>query len=205
MPEEKEEKRMKRFLAVLMLVVMMCGCVGLAEGKTFDPSVLEGKDGYSYDKFEKTWNYFNGPVAVSENNDFFTMTLMLQGEKSELKRSVILCAAAENSGATDITGITKIAIIADNDLITISDMSLLGTGMYVIGLTADNIETFKMIANAKSVTVRVYAKSVNNGHVDFEITADELASLQEAIDLAYTYELFSDYETGESITVESVE
>ena len=29
---------MKRFLAVLMLVVMMCGCVGLAEGKTFDPS-----------------------------------------------------------------------------------------------------------------------------------------------------------------------
>ena len=184
---------------------MMCGCVGLAEGKTFDPSVLEGKDGYSYDKFEKTWNYFNGPVAVSENNDFFTMALMLQGEKSELKRSVILCAAAENSGATDITGITKIAIIADNDLITISDMSLLGTGMYVIGLTADNIETFKMIANAKSVTVRVYAKSVNNGHVDFEITADELASLQEAIDLAYTYELFSDYETGESITVESVE
>lgn len=48
---------MKRFLAVLMLVVMMCGCVGLAEeGKTFDPSVLEGKDGYSYDKFEKRGN-----------------------------------------------------------------------------------------------------------------------------------------------------
>ena len=37
---------MKRFLAVLMLVVMMCGCVGLAEGKTFDPSVLEGKGGH---------------------------------------------------------------------------------------------------------------------------------------------------------------
>lgn len=44
---------MKRFLAVLMLVVMMCGCVGLAEEQKFDYTVLEKLDGYSYDKFEK--------------------------------------------------------------------------------------------------------------------------------------------------------
>lgn len=44
---------MKRFLAVLMLVVMLCGCVGLAEEQKFDYTVLEKLEGYSYDKFEK--------------------------------------------------------------------------------------------------------------------------------------------------------
>lgn len=44
---------MKRFLAVLMLVVTMCGCIGLAEEQKFDYTVLEKLDGYSYDKFEK--------------------------------------------------------------------------------------------------------------------------------------------------------
>lgn len=36
---------MKRFLAVLMLVVMMCGCVGLAEEQKFDYTVLEKLEG----------------------------------------------------------------------------------------------------------------------------------------------------------------
>lgn len=49
---------MKRFLAVLMLVVMLCGCVGLAEEQKFDYTVLEKLEGYSYDKFEKTWSYY---------------------------------------------------------------------------------------------------------------------------------------------------
>ena len=54
MNPKKEEKQMKRFLSLLMLVVMMCGCVGLAEEQKFDYTVLEKLDGYSYDKFEKT-------------------------------------------------------------------------------------------------------------------------------------------------------
>lgn len=53
---------MKRFLAVLMLVVMMCGCVGLAEEQKFDYTVLEKLDGYSYDKFEKAWSYYGAYV-----------------------------------------------------------------------------------------------------------------------------------------------
>lgn len=48
---------MKRFLAVLMLVVMLCGCVGLAEEQKFDYTVLEKLEtsvykGYKQDKIE---------------------------------------------------------------------------------------------------------------------------------------------------------
>ena len=44
---------MKRFLSMLMTLVLLCGCFAMAEVKTFDYKVLEGLDGYSYDKFEK--------------------------------------------------------------------------------------------------------------------------------------------------------
>lgn len=44
---------MKRFLAVLMLVVMMCGCVGLAEEQKFDYTVLEKLEGYAMTSLKK--------------------------------------------------------------------------------------------------------------------------------------------------------
>lgn len=44
---------MKRFLAVLMLVVMMCGCVGLAEEQKFDYTVLEKLDGIAMTSLKK--------------------------------------------------------------------------------------------------------------------------------------------------------
>lgn len=47
---------MKRFLSMLMTLVLLCGCFAMAEVKTFDYKVLEGLDGYSYDKFEKMWS-----------------------------------------------------------------------------------------------------------------------------------------------------
>ena len=46
-----------------------------------------------------------------------------------------------------------------------------------------------MIVEAKSVSVRVYAKSVENGYEDFEMEAEQLADLKEGIELVYTYEL----------------
>lgn len=202
---------MKRFLAVLMLVVMMCGCVGLAEeGKTFDPSVLEGKDGYSYDKFEKTWEYIKANGAKNENNFGFIMLLSLSGEKKEIRTSRVSFLLLKNIDVNKkIDDVTKIAVIADDNYITISNIfNADNIGVYLIDLSEDNIEPFKMIVDAKSVSVRVYAKSVENGYEDFEMEAEQLADLKEGIELVYTYELFSPYDTGvsgEKITIESVE
>lgn len=199
---------MKRFLAMLMLVVMMCGCAGLAEGKTFDPSVLEGKDGYSYDKFEKTWEYIEAMGAKNKDNFAFIMILGLSGEKREILTSRMSFLLLEDIDVSQRTNdVAKIAVIADDNYIKISDI-FNADGVYLIDLSEDNIEIFKMIADAKSVSVRVYAKSVENGYEDFEIGAEQMADLKEGIELVYSYKLFSPYDTGvsgEKITIESVE
>ena len=44
---------MKRFLAVLMLVVMMCGCLGLAEEQKIDYTLLGKPGGDIHGKFCK--------------------------------------------------------------------------------------------------------------------------------------------------------
>lgn len=74
---------MKRFLAVLMLVVMMCGCVGLAEEQKFDYTVLEKLDGYSYDKFEKTWSYY-GAYAKKYSDARLVIGIQVDGDKDSV-------------------------------------------------------------------------------------------------------------------------
>lgn len=89
---------MKRFLAMLMLVVMMCGCAGLAEGKTFDPSLLEGKEGYSYDKFKRTWYYYEGTAAIDGNDNVFMTQIGLMGEKKRINKfNCCLCCSKKSA------------------------------------------------------------------------------------------------------------
>ena len=196
---------MKRFLAMLMLVVMMCGCAGLAEGKTFDPSLLEGKEGYSYDKFKRTWYYYEGTAAIDGNDNVFMTQIGLMGEKKELTNSIVAFAVAKNLQPNYIDDVTKLVIMADNDLIIISNVLMinneLNNGQYAIALTEDKIKTLRMIVNAKKVSIRVYAKSAKNGYLDFEMEADLLAPLQDVTELVYTYELYSPYVSDEEITI----
>ena len=70
---------MKRFLTVLMLVVMMCGCVGLAEEQKFDYTVLEKLDGYNYDKFEKMWS-LAGEYRIKAADGYISVTLIALGD-----------------------------------------------------------------------------------------------------------------------------
>lgn len=60
---------MKRFFAMALMAVMICSCcAALAEEKKFDYSVLEGLEGYTYDKFERTWMYIGGYGGFTEKS-----------------------------------------------------------------------------------------------------------------------------------------
>jgi len=150
--------------------------------------VLEGKDGYSYDKFEKTWEYIKANGAKNENNFGFIMLLALSGEKKEIRTSRVSFLLLKNIDVNKkIDDVTKIAVIADDNYITISNIyNADNIGVYLIDLSEDNIEPFKMIVDAKSVSVRVYAKSVENGYEDFEMEAEQLADLKEGMILKGT-------------------
>ena len=175
---------MKRFLAVLMLVVMLCGCVGLAEGKTFDNTILEGLEGYSYDKFDKSWTYGSADIE----NSGLLFGAMATGEKNDVS-FVTLMIGLENKGKT-ITDIEKVAIIADDKLITISKMQYFASA-YIIELTTEEMEFLQLLVNAKEISMRIYADSISAGYVDFELTEDGMASLRTVLENFYSLDLLS--------------
>ena len=113
---------MKRFLAVLMLVVMMCGCVGLAEEQKFDYTVLEKLDGYSYDKFEKTWSYY-GAYAKKYSDARLVIGIQVDGDKDSVLAVQFYAKAVDNKNET-YSMVEEVSILADDTLITCILMTL---------------------------------------------------------------------------------
>ena len=158
---------MKRFLAVLMLVVMMCGCVGLAEEQKFDYTVLEKLDGYNYDKFEKMWS-LAGEYRIKAADGYISVTLIALGDKESVQ-GVMLTAGVYKSDGSIYGTIDKIEILADDTLISIKMMRL---------LTDTSTETLRLISEAKEISFKIALKNAGSG--TFDPTADEIADFVQA-------------------------
>ncbi len=189
---------MKRFLAVLMLVVMMCGCVGLAEEQKFDYTVLEKLDGYSYDKFEKTWLYF-GKITKESAGNFITVGLVVTGDKETVTSILLGAETGKNVGSSsDI--IEKLVILADDTLITVSMMPV--NDMQGKMLTTLNAEALQIIAEAKEVAFKAY---LTDGSTRvFEPTAEEAADFIQAAQIINDYDLL-EYSTNLNATSEQIQ
>lgn len=160
---------MKRFLAVLMLVVMMCGCVGLAEEQKFDYTVLEKLDGYNYDKFEKMWS-LAGEYRIKAADGYISVTLIALGDKESVQ-GVMLTAGVYKSDGSIYGTIDKIEILADDTLISIKMMPLEGQQARL--LTDTSTETLRLISEAKEISFKIALKNAGSG--TFDPTADEIA------------------------------
>ena len=163
---------MKRFLAVLMLVVMMCGCVGLAEEQKFDYTVLEKLDGYNYDKFEKMWS-LAGEYRIKAADGYISVTLIALGDKESVQ-GVMLTAGVYKSDGSIYGTIDK--ILADDTLISIKMMPLEGQQARL--LTDTSTETLRLISEAKEISFKIALKNAGSG--TFDPTADEIADFVQA-------------------------
>lgn len=189
---------MKRFLAVLMLVVMMCGCVGLAEEQKFDYTVLEKLDGYSYDKFEKTW-LFSRMITKKSAGNFITVGLVVTGDKETVTSILLGAETGKNVGSSsDI--IEKLMILADDTLITVSMIPV--SDMQGKMLTTLNAEALQIIAEAKEVAFKAY---LTDGSTRvFEPTAEETADFIQAAQIINDYDLL-EYSTNWNFSAEEVQ
>lgn len=107
---------MKRFLAMLMTLVLLCGCFAMAEEKTFDYKVLEGLDGYSYDKFEKTWSYY-GAYAKKYSDARLVIGIQVYGDMDSVLAVQFYAKAVDNKNET-YSMVEEVSILADDTLIT---------------------------------------------------------------------------------------
>ncbi len=165
---------MKRFLAVLMLVVMMCGCVGLAEEQKFDYTVLEKLDGYNYDKFEKMWS-LAGEYRIKAADGYISVTLIALGDKESVQ-GVMLTAGVYKSDGSLYSTIDKIEILADDTLISIKMMPLEGQQARL--LTDTSVEALRLISEAKEISFKIALKNAGSG--TFDPTEDEIANFVQA-------------------------
>lgn len=165
---------MKRFLAVLMLVVMMCGCVGLAEEQKFDYTVLEKLDGYNYDKFEKMWS-LAGEYRIKAADGYISTTLIALGDKESVQ-GVMLTAGVYKSDGSLYSTIDKIEILADDTLISIKMMPLEEQQARL--LTDTSVEALRLISEAKEISFKITLKNAGSG--TFDPTEDEIANFVQA-------------------------
>ena len=158
---------MKRFLSMLMTLVLLCGCFAMAEVKTFDYKVLEGLDGYSYDKFEKMWS-LAGEYRIKAADGYISVALIALGDKESVQ-GVMLTAGVYKSDGSIYGTIDKIEILADDTLISIKMMPL---------LTDTSAEALRLISEAKEISFKIALKNAGSG--TFDPTADEIADFVQA-------------------------
>lgn len=175
---------MKRFLAVLMLVVMMCGCVGLAEEQKFDYTVLEKLDGYSYDKFEKAWSYY-GAYAKKYSDARLVIGVQVDGDKDSVQAVVFYAKVVDTKNETYST-VEEVSILADDTLITCKLMPT--DGQQTTLVLKSNADALQAIVNAKEISFKVKMKI---GSVTLEPTMEDLADFIAVIKTICEYNILS--------------
>ena len=175
---------MKRFLSLLMLVVMMCGCVGLAEEQKFDYTVLEKLDGYSYDKFEKTWSYY-GAYVKEYSDASLVIGIQVEGDKDSVQAVIFYAKAVDNKNET-YSMVKEVSVLADDTLITCKLMQTDGEQATLV--LTPNADALQAIANAKEISFKVKMKA---GNITLEPTMEELADLIAVIKTICEYNILS--------------
>ena len=165
---------MKPFHSMLMTLVLLCGCFAMAEVKTFDYKVLEGLDGYSYDKFEKMWS-LAGEYRIKAADGYISVALIALGDKESVQ-GVMLTAGVYKSDGSIYGTIDKIEILADDTLISIKMMPLEGQQARL--LTDTSAEALRLISEAKEISFKIALKNAGSG--TFDPTADEIADFVQA-------------------------
>ena len=178
---------MKRFLAVLMLVVTMCGCIGLAEEQKFDYTVLEKLDGYSYDKFEKTWSY-QASYVKEYDGAYVVIGLMADGDTEAVQTVQLLVVAAMEDGAS-IGNITEIIILADSARITVGLQALPGRSGRL--LTKADAEVLSVIGKAQELAFKIYFDDGSSEII--EPAADEISDFVRVAEVIYEKDLLDCY------------
>lgn len=174
---------MKRFLAMLMTLVLLCGCFAMAEEKTFDYKVLEGLDGYSYDKFEKTWSY--QASYVKEYDGAYVVIGLLADGDTEAAQTVQLLVVAAMEDGSSIGNITEIIILADDARITVRLQALPGRSVRL--LTKADAEVLSVIGKAQELAFKIYFGDGSSEII--EPAADEISDFVRAAETIYEKDL----------------
>ena len=158
---------MKRFLCVA-LAILLVSASAMAATATFDYSAYEGKEPYTYDRFEKTWQFFE----------------YLEGADGQLVMCFAMLGTADGEVDVDTISFFQASDFAERVQILIGDTvyevdlskQLEAEGGSMICLTETTMPLFEAIMNADEISVRAY---FNGTPCEDSFAGPELQGMQE--------------------------
>ena len=176
---------MKRILVLLAVLIIVCTNTCFAEVAQFDNKVLSELDGYSYDKFEKSWTYY-GAYLMQYTDATVVIGVQASGNNEYLEPVYIYAWVRDVNNVKVYSVVKKLMILADDTLITCSMMEFdASSGAFI---TSSTNEVLNIIGNAKEISFKVVLES---GSVTLEPSAEEVKDFITAANVIYTNNIAS--------------
>ena len=150
---------MKKVIALLLVLVLICSYApfSFAEEKEFDyQSVLGGRDGYSYDKFDKYWSYY-GAYAKYFSDATLIIGLQTMSDENESNPSMtLLYAKVIDKSGNSLYDVDSIDFMIGDDIYSYEEMFPSGdTANAIIGQNGMLLLEAINKSNASDVTIRL--------------------------------------------------
>lgn len=181
---------MKKILTALLLLLFLSSSICFAETPAFDHKVLSTLDGYSYDKFEKTWSYY-GAYLKEYSDATVVIGVNASGAVSTVNEVTIYAWIRDEYNKELYSVVEELMILADDHLITCSLLALDSSSATFVTPTSN--EALRIIGEAKEIAFKLTFKT---GSITLEPSAEDIAEFVTAATTIYTHNLVS-YQTDE--------
>lgn len=143
---------MKRlFTSVLCIVLLMASCAA-AEKNVFDPAILEALEGYTYDKFEKSWWYCGEYIEIYSDATA-TVRIETSGKQGVFDGVLIATFIRDEKNMETLGTVERLLILADDTLITCVLLDAgIASATYIL---PESEEVLKIIAQAKELSFKL--------------------------------------------------
>lgn len=161
---------MKRTISLILAVILICFAVPctFADSNEFDyQSVLGGRDGYEYDKFDKSWSYYRA-YAKRFSDAAIVVGLRVESESGQKAPSLTsLYVKIMNNNGSKLYDVTSIDFLIGDDLYSYESMLAMDTSSSVI-IAQNGLLLFQAIrdSNASDVAIRIGTKERGNFTLD---------------------------------------
>ena len=159
---------MKRFVTIAVCMIIVCGIVTTSLADGVDKSMFEKMDGYSYDKFNKTWSYYQA-YSHQYSDASVVVGIELDGGDVEQMPPYVYCWIRDEKNSSILYEVNKLMFLIGDDLYTFE--TLLPSDSSSSALLGEEAKDFlQALSNGNSMTIRLVYKT---GNTDEEVLSSE--------------------------------
>lgn len=190
---------MKKAISILLVIVMVLAFLPSAFAADFDyQKVLGSKSNYSYDKFNKSWKYYEAYVKnYSDGCIIIGMDVSSEDGGSNPIMTSIYAKILDNNG-NNMQTVTSLAFLIGDDLYSYDSLMEMDTSSTTL-LGEQGQLLIKALAECDATKVAVKVGS-NRGDITIDMDSSELTKTLKEFCSIYTKNNIWDYYTDKSLT-----